>query len=56
MADWKRQVRNLQNYSIPQTYCLWKEVKHHKEIWNFSTQCYEIMQVVVKYTPKNKYY
>ena len=30
-ADWKLQVRNLQNYIIPQTYCLWTEVKHHKK-------------------------
>ena len=32
MADWKLQERNLQNYSIPQSYCLETEVKHHKKI------------------------
>ena len=31
MADWKLQVRNLEDYSIPQTYCLCTEVKHHKK-------------------------
>ena len=31
MADWKLQVRNLQIYSIPQTFCLWTGAKHHKK-------------------------
>ena len=31
MADWKLQVRNLEDYSIPQAYCLCTEVKHHKK-------------------------
>ena len=37
MPDWKLQVRNLQEYSIPQTYCLCTKVKHHKKMGNFST-------------------
>ena len=32
MADWKLQKRILQNYSMPQTYCLGTEVKHHQKI------------------------
>ena len=41
MADWKLQVRNLQNYSIPQTYYLWTEVKHHKK---YETLAHNVMK------------
>ena len=41
MADWKLQVRNLQNYSISQTYFLWTEVKYHKK---YETLAHNVMK------------
>ena len=41
MADWKLQERNLQNYSIPQSYCLETEVKHQKK---YETLAHNVMK------------